>query len=168
MKQIYSYNTIATEKQLMRVFRMDPRKIGAGRNRLFGLKETNKSLDLILVTFAFLASVTGCFAQTATKNYITTYHPQVVVTNEWAVPVLAKESGQKSITYFDGLGRPSQVIQVSGSPNGYDMIVPIKYDAFGRETRKFLPYSLTIANSGAYVTADSIGQSSYYTGLYGR
>ena len=167
MKQIYSYNTIATEKQLMRVFRMDPRKIGAGRNRLFGLKETNKSLDLILVTFAFLASVTGCFAQTATKNYITTYHPQVVVTNEWAVPVLAKESGQKSITYFDGLGRPSQVIQVSGSPNGYDMIVPIKYDAFGRETRKFLPYSLTIANSGAYVTADSIGQSSYYTGLYG-
>ena len=122
---------------------------------------------LIISAGSIFITVTGCFAQTSTKNYVTTYLPQVVVTNEWAIPGLAKESGQKTITYSDGLGRPSQVVQISSSPTGFDMIAPIKYDAFGREARKFLPYTLTSANNGAYVTTDSIGQGSYYTGLYG-
>ena len=126
-----------------------------------------RSLRLIMSAGTIFTAITGCFAQTASNNYITTYHPQVVVTNELAVPGLAKESDQKSITYIDGLGRPRQAVQVSGSPNGYDMITPIKYDAFGREVRKFLPYTLTTVNSGALVVSDSIGQSSFYTGLYG-
>ena len=94
---------------------------------------------LILLVGAFFAFLTGCLGQTASKNYITTYIPQIVVTNEWAIPGLTKEAGQKRITYLDGLGRTDQVIQVSGSPMGFDMVTPITYDAFGRELRKFLP-----------------------------
>jgi len=127
----------------------------------------NIFLKLMMSIGIFFTVITGCFAQTATRNYTTTYIPQVAVTNEWAIPGLAKEAGLKIITYYDGLGRKDQVIQASGSPTGYDIVTPIKYDAFGREVRKFLPYTVTTANSGAFVAADSISQSSYYTGLYG-
>ena len=127
----------------------------------------NIVLKFIQITSLIIAAVPGCFAQTSTKNYITSYRPQVAVTNEWALPGLSKEDGQKSITYFDGLGRPEQQIQVAGSPLGYDVVTPVKYDVFGRQVRKFLPYSLTSANSGSFVASDSTAQSSYFTGLFG-
>ena len=127
----------------------------------------NKICRVIVNSGILLFSVHSTFAQTATKNYITSYHPQVAVTNEWALPGLSKEDGQRSITYFDGLGRIEQQIQVAGSPLGYDMVTPVKYDVFGREVRKFLPYTMSIINNGTFVTADSTGQVSYYTALYG-
>jgi RHS repeat-associated core domain len=46
----------------------------------------------------------------------------------------------ESIQYFDGLGRPIQTIQVGASPSGNDIILPVMYDDFGRETIKPLPY----------------------------
>jgi len=42
--------------------------------------------------------------------------------------------------YFDGLGRPSQVVTLQGSPLGYDLVQPTVYDPFGRENMKYLPY----------------------------
>ncbi len=55
----------------------------------------------------------------------------------------------EEIQYFDGLGRPSQVVQVNASPNGADIVQPIVYDEFGREKYKYLPYVATGA-SGQY------------------
>jgi len=54
----------------------------------------------------------------------------------------------EEIQYFDGLGRPSQVVQVGSSPAGNDIIQPILYDAFGRESVRTLPY--TGARSGEF------------------
>ncbi|GAF05553.1 DUF6443 domain-containing protein [Saccharicrinis fermentans] len=56
----------------------------------------------------------------------------------------------EEIQYFDGLGRPSQIIQVDASPKGHDIVQPIVYDDFGREAKKYLPY-IDINNNGAFV-----------------
>jgi hypothetical protein len=42
--------------------------------------------------------------------------------------------------FLDGLGRPIQEVLANGSPTGSDIIQPIAYDAYGRETMKYLPY----------------------------
>jgi YD repeat-containing protein len=69
---------------------------------------------------------------------------------------------QKNVTYqyFDGLGRPVQTIQVKGSPDLKDVVVPIQYDQYGRQAREYLPYIL--ANDGRYQTSAISGQSGFY------
>ncbi|UCH14968.1 MAG: RHS repeat-associated core domain-containing protein [Bacteroidales bacterium] len=46
----------------------------------------------------------------------------------------------ENIQYFDGLGRLIQTINVHESPEGDDIIQPVIYDQFGRESSKYLPY----------------------------
>ena len=47
----------------------------------------------------------------------------------------------ESVTYFDGLGRPKQNIGISASGDRTDLVTPITYDAYGRQTREYLPYA---------------------------
>lgn len=67
---------------------------------------------------------------------------------------LTIEERQQQITYFDGLGRPMQVVITQGSPTKQDIVQPIAYDEFGRETKKYLPY--TDGNNGFFKT-DALG-----------
>jgi RHS repeat-associated protein len=127
----------------------------------------NNSLILVLFISLYIFPIGVCPAQTITKNYVTTYRPLVPVTNEWAVVWLSKTDGQKDIVYFDGLGRKDQALQVQGSPNGYDFIEPVEFDAYGREDKKYLPYPLSTVNNGSYVSNDLTGQSNYFTTAYG-
>lgn len=50
--------------------------------------------------------------------------------------------------FFDGLGRPDQVVTKQGSPGQLDIVQPLAYDGYGREPKKYLPY--TDATSGWY------------------
>ncbi|MEO8235549.1 MAG: DUF6443 domain-containing protein, partial [Flavobacterium sp.] len=45
------------------------------------------------------------------------------------------------VTYFDGLGRPIQQIANAQSNTGKDIVTHIEYDAFGRQTKDYLPYA---------------------------
>ncbi|WP_228465789.1 DUF6443 domain-containing protein, partial [Chryseobacterium bernardetii] len=45
----------------------------------------------------------------------------------------------ETVQYFDGLGRPKQVVNVKASPQGKDVAVPIEYDQFGRQVKDYLP-----------------------------
>ncbi|MGG7468178.1 DUF6443 domain-containing protein [Chryseobacterium arthrosphaerae] len=45
----------------------------------------------------------------------------------------------ETVQYFDGLGRAKQVVNVKASPLGRDIVTPIVYDNFGRQTRDYLP-----------------------------
>jgi len=45
----------------------------------------------------------------------------------------------ESVTYFDGLGRPKQVINIKASPSGKDVVTQIKYDGLGRQDKDYLP-----------------------------
>ncbi len=67
----------------------------------------------------------------------------------------------EEIRYFDGLGRPSQVIQVNASPGGNDIVQPIVYDSFGREAQKYLPY-VAPDNNGAYVGNAATACETFY------
>ena len=58
--------------------------------------------------------------------------------NKWALEV----------QYFDGLGRPIQTVKAKASPLGYDIVQPIVYDAYGRENKKYLPYTINTETVG--------------------
>ncbi|RXM41070.1 sugar-binding protein [Chryseobacterium sp. CH21] len=45
----------------------------------------------------------------------------------------------ETVQYFDGLGRPKQIVNVKASPLGKDVVTPIKYDQFGRQVQEYLP-----------------------------
>lgn len=67
----------------------------------------------------------------------------------------------QSIQYFDGLGRPSQIIQTKGSPSGNDLVQPIVYDSFGRESYRYLPYAEQSGN-GSYKANALQSQAQFY------
>ncbi len=46
----------------------------------------------------------------------------------------------ENVTYFDGLGRPKQQIDIKASPDQKDIITHIEYDDYGRQTKQYLPY----------------------------
>ncbi|AZB11733.1 RHS repeat-associated core domain-containing protein [Chryseobacterium sp. G0162] len=45
----------------------------------------------------------------------------------------------QTVQYFDGLGRPKQVVNVKASPLGKDVVTHIEYDQFGRQVKDYLP-----------------------------
>ncbi|MFV0267100.1 MAG: DUF6443 domain-containing protein [Draconibacterium sp.] len=68
----------------------------------------------------------------------------------------------ETIGYFDGLGRYILNVTVQGSPGRKDIVQPIAYDAYGRETRKYLPYMGSNTN-GSFVPGATSACESYYT-----
>jgi len=69
------------------------------------------------------------------KNNKTTslpVHNEIDLLNEWA----------EQITYYDGLGKPIQMIDVMASPQGRDLIKIAEYDQFGRQFRDYKPYTV--------------------------
>ena len=75
----------------------------------------------------------------------------------------------QTITYSDGLGRPIQKVSVAtggktaGAPVA-DIVVPMLYDEFGRESVKYLPYA-DATNSGAFRPSALGSIGNYYAGL---
>src|SRR5690606_39230542 len=62
------------------------------------------------------------------------------VTTQSQLNALPVSGANRSIQYFDGLGRAMQTVQWKGSPTEKDIVQHIEYDSFGRENKKYLPY----------------------------
>jgi hypothetical protein len=96
------------------------------------------------------------------QNYISTKvfkTPGVTsanVNNAWNVCDVSE-----TIQYFDGLGRPLQTVQVKASPALKDIVQPVAYDAFGRESKKYLPYASSSAD-GSYKAGALTDQQTFY------
>ena len=58
----------------------------------------------------------------------------------------------ETIQYFDDLGRTKQIINIKASPTGKDVVTPVIYDGFGRQTRDYLPVPQQSTTSGAIYT----------------
>ncbi|MCA6066187.1 RHS repeat-associated core domain-containing protein [Chryseobacterium sp. RG1] len=58
----------------------------------------------------------------------------------------------ESVQYFDGLGRPKQVINIKASPSNKDVVTKIVYDQFGRQTLDYLPVPQTGTQNGGIYT----------------
>ncbi|OMP76915.1 hypothetical protein BW716_22290 [[Flexibacter] sp. ATCC 35208] len=54
-----------------------------------------------------------------------------------------------STEYMDGLGRTLQKVNKGLSPQGYDVVAPVIYDAYGREQYSYLPYTGTTSETYA-------------------
>ena len=75
---------------------------------------------------------------------------------------------QVQISYFDGLGRPKQQVVVGQSGTGKNIVTPIEYDAFGRQTKEYLPYS-SGTNSMDIISHPIPGLITFYqTDMYGN
>ncbi|WP_284464730.1 DUF6443 domain-containing protein [Chryseobacterium sp.] len=58
----------------------------------------------------------------------------------------------ETVQYFDGLGRPKQIVNVKASPLGRDVVTQIVYDGFGRQVLDYLPVPQGGTSNGAIVT----------------
>ena len=92
-------------------------------------------------------------------NYIKEFIAQVEGVSESNVTTLSADKKSLTTTFFDGLGRPMQVVNWQGSPLHQDHLQPIKYDALGREARKYLPYVSDETNGWYKVNALSNAQT---------
>lgn len=95
------------------------------------------------ITIYFLTITVTLFSQTTgDKNFIMVTTMKQPVSSITQVQASTVASGHKTeaIQYFDGLGRPIQTVITSASPQFKDIINPVEYDAFGRETKKYLPF----------------------------
>ncbi len=116
-----------------------------------------RKLPLFSVLF-----VTGIsLAQTlpTTENYVQsrTYLEPVTATSTTAKQI-------HTVQYFDGLGRPKQVVNVKASPTGKDVVVPIEYDGFGRQVKDYLPIPQSGTQNGQ-IYASPLGNA---TSIYGQ
>ncbi|QJD95750.1 RHS repeat-associated core domain-containing protein [Mucilaginibacter robiniae] len=103
------------------------------------------------------------------QNYVITYVPRDSTVTDLSTNGLKNLSNCKvmaSIAYFDGLGRPLQNIQVKGSTNGFDVVQPFVYDAYGRESQKFLPYAVNSTSPGSYRDNALGEQADFYSNSY--
>ncbi|WP_312769892.1 DUF6443 domain-containing protein [Epilithonimonas sp.] len=83
-------------------------------------------------------------AQTNTENYIQS--------RTYLEPVASSSTTAKqfhTVSYYDGLGRPKQIVSVNASPLGNDVVTKIEYDPFGRQTKDYLPVPQTGSSNGA-------------------
>jgi RHS repeat-associated protein len=87
---------------------------------------------------------------TLSKNYMHIIVPQIEVGDE--IPsdgeIRSSFDFDEKVTYYDGLGRPIENIEINQSPLGKDMVQHINYDEFGRESKMYLPY--TCSGSGEF------------------
>ena len=108
-----------------------------------------KSWHLVLLTGA-LHALTSIGANGQDNNYVVTTSIQVPnVQSSSNIDQLTSAEKTETIQYFDGLGRPIQVIQTKASPLGYDIVQPMGYDEFGREVIQYLPY-VSHQSDGSY------------------
>ncbi|WP_223560511.1 DUF6443 domain-containing protein, partial [Chryseobacterium lathyri] len=69
----------------------------------------------------------------------------------------------QTITYFDGLGRAKQLINVKATPTGKDLVTAVTYDGFGRQAKNILPVPVATQNSNIHsgITNEATANSYY-------
>ena len=93
------------------------------------------------------------FAQVVLPNKISKTE-NYVLARTYLEPVATSDLSKKqaqSVSYFDGLGRPKQSIQIKASPTGKDIVSHKEYDGFGRQVLDFLPVPLSGTTDGEIV-----------------
>ena len=86
------------------------------------------------------------------KNYIHTISPRVPVLAENLSGLTGDQSQiSEQVSYFDGLGRPLQDIQVKASPMGNDIVKHYIYDEQGRVSKDYQSFVADNTSPGAYI-----------------
>ncbi len=99
-------------------------------------------------------------AQSQDQNYIKTTSYKTETTT--SIPNPAVTVANVNVTYFDGLGRPIQQIAHAQSVSGKDIVTHIDYDAFGRQSREYLPYVPSTTASTLFKPTAATDVAGYY------
>ncbi|GEJ43576.1 cell wall-associated protein [Chryseobacterium sp. ON_d1] len=67
----------------------------------------------------------------------------------------------ETVQYFDGLGRPKQIVNIKASPAGKDVVTTIPYDGFGRQVDTWLPAPMNTLNGGIQSGVQVAAQTYY-------
>ncbi|MBW7675665.1 DUF6443 domain-containing protein [Chryseobacterium chendengshani] len=104
---------------------------------------------LIAINSLFIFCIVNAQA-TNTENYTQsrTYLEPVTTSSSTAKQI-------ETVQYFDGLGRPKQVVNVKASPLEKDVVTAIVYDSFGRQTRNYLPVPQNSSSNGQIYTQNN-------------
>ncbi|PRA95090.1 sugar-binding protein [Chryseobacterium sp. MYb7] len=92
-----------------------------------------------------------------TENYL---YSKTYLDYSGTTPTKSLETAQ----YFDGLGRPKQIVNVKASPLGKDVVTHIEYDQFGRQVKDFLPIPQSSTQNGAIFPTPLGNASTVYGG----
>ncbi|WDF70452.1 DUF6443 domain-containing protein [Sphingobacterium oryzagri] len=117
----------------------------------------------ILYILLFLAPVLS-ISQSNNQNYV----KNVVYKQPRSTAIHTPTSAQASIsvTYLDGLGRTMQEVAHRQSLTGTDIVTPVMYDEFGRQTRSYLPYVTTSDNMAYDAQAETNAHNFYNVPAY--
>lgn len=108
-----------------------------------------KKITILGLLFTAMAA----YAQSTTENYI---HSKTCLSGD-----CSKKT--ETVTYFDGLGRPKQIISVKATTTGKDLVTPITYDGFGRQVKDILPVPANSLNSAIHTgIVNEAAANSYY------
>ncbi|MEO6230421.1 MAG: DUF6443 domain-containing protein [Ferruginibacter sp.] len=100
------------------------------------------------------------------RNFIRVWDAAAPETNPNTLITREVREVKQVTQYFDGLGRPEQVVVKKGSLSGSvyaDMVSPVVYDNFGKEVQKYLPY-VSPSSHGFYKTNTLTEQNAFYVG----
>ncbi|WP_426477313.1 DUF6443 domain-containing protein [Chryseobacterium sp. CBSDS_008] len=111
----------------------------------------------ILIIIGTLLMGTAQGQLTNTENYI---YSKTYLSD----PTLANVKTSETVQYFDGLGRPKQIVNVKASPLGRDVVTHIEYDPFGRQVKDYLPVPQLSTANGSYYS----GPLGVYPTTYGN
>ena len=102
----------------------------------------------LIIPIGILVASGSAYAQTtvpsSSENYVYT---KVHLSD----PSESVQKQVETVQYFDGLGRPKQVVNVKASPLGKDVVTRIDYDGFGRQTLDYLPVPQSGTSNGAII-----------------
>ena len=101
---------------------------------------------ILIPIVALLVSGLSQAQFTTTENYV---YSKTYLDYNGTTPTKTSETVQ----YFDGLGRPKQVVNVKASPTGKDVVTHIEYDGFGRQVRDYLPVPQQGTQNGGIYTS---------------
>ncbi|AZB10910.1 RHS repeat-associated core domain-containing protein [Chryseobacterium sp. G0162] len=110
-----------------------------------------KKIQLLGVLF----TVSAAYAQSTSENYIL------------SKTCLSGDCIKKTetVTYFDGLGRAKQIIEVKATATGKDLVTPITYDAYGRQTKDILPVPANSLNAAIHTGIINENTANSYYGV---
>ncbi|MCU7613911.1 RHS repeat-associated core domain-containing protein [Chryseobacterium sp. GMJ5] len=113
----------------------------------------------IIIPIGILLTSGSAYAQTtlpsSTENYVYT---KVHLTD----PSEPVQKQVETVQYFDGLGRPKQVVNVKASPLGKDIVMHMEYDGFGRQVKEYLPVPQSSTLNGAIIPSPLGNSSAVY------
>ncbi|MBP2833848.1 hypothetical protein J8281_16755 [Aquimarina sp. U1-2] len=111
-------------------------------------------------------------AQSTYQNFTQTIAPREALTQEevdtllTSTPEIKNQKLYNTVSYYDGLGRKKQTVQVGATSNGKDLVQHYEYDQLGRQEQSYLPFPNEYSNSGDYRINAGNTTVSYYRRLF--